>query len=478
MLLVYRPHRFRWTIAAASWRQVCRDAMTGAHAVRHFDRLDRRRYRRRVPSYRCGRSRPRARFEGIASPTEMEGISRVLVIGAGTRLLSAMSYYTIQLTNALAQRFAVAIIPMRQLIPTFLYPGRSRVGSASTRLELDRNVSVMGEIDWFWGFPLARAVWRLRAWRPDIVVFQWWTGSVLHTYLFLALFARLCGTRVIVEFHEVLDTAEQRIPLARAWVRVLGRPFFALADAFVIHSEVDREPIGERYGIGNRPCVVVPHGPIDHFTPDKDSSDSSPLPLRDPPNGVINLLFFGIIRPYKGLEDLVEAFEMLDADEVGHYWLTVVGETWEGWDLPIRLVEASRYRSRITLVNRFVEDDEVTAYFAGADAAVLPYHRSSASSPASVAMANGLPLVLTAVGGLPEAVADYEGAILVPPRDPRALRDAIRNLPQLCGRRYHDRHSWEHTAGAYEGLINRLGMPARRLPGKPPPAESHCGIRC
>jgi glycosyltransferase involved in cell wall biosynthesis len=402
------------------------------------------------------RSSAPGRPGGSTAHTEENGVPRVLVIGAGTRLLSAMSYYTFQLTNALAQRFAVAFIPMRQLIPTFLYPGRSRVGSTSTRLELHRNVTVLSEIDWFWGANLARAMWRLHAWRPDTVVFQWWTGSVLHTYLALALFARLRGTHVVVEFHEVLDTAEQRIPLARAWVRLLGRPFFALADAFVVHSEIDRDPIGERYRVGNRPCVVIPHGPIDHFTSDDVSAS---LPRRDPPAGVINLLFFGIIRPYKGLEDLVEAFEMLDDDEVSRYWLTVVGETWEGWDLPIRLIEGSRHRSRITLVNRFVEDEEVTAYFAGADATVLPYHRSSASSPASVAMANGLPLVLTAVGGLPEAVADYDGAVLVPPRDPKALRDAILRLPELCGRRYHDQHSWEHTASAYDGLIDRLGAP-------------------
>jgi glycosyltransferase involved in cell wall biosynthesis len=408
------------------------------------------------------RNRARGRPGGSSADAEETGVPRVLVIGAGTRLLSAMSYYTLQLTNALAQRFAVAFIPMRQLIPTFLYPGRSRVGSASTRLELDRNVAMLGEIDWFWGFSLARAIWRLCAWRPDTVVFQWWTGSVLHTYLALALVARLRGARVVIEFHEVLDTAEQRIPLARAWVRLLGRPFFGLADAFVIHSEADREPIGERYSVGNRPCVAIPHGPINHFVSNNGHSPS--LPLREPPPEIINLLFFGIIRPYKGLEDLVEAFDLLDDDEVMNYWLTVVGETWEGWDLPIRLIESSRHRARITLVNRFVEDDEVTAYFAGADAAVLPYHRSSASSPASVAMANGLPLVLTAVGGLPEAVAGYEGAILVPPRNPVALRDAIRNLPPLCGRRYHDRHSWEHTASAYQGLINQLKLPVESPP--------------
>ena len=379
-----------------------------------------------------------------------------------------MTYYTIRLTNALAQRFAVAIIPMRQLIPTFLYPGRSRVGSISTHLEFDPAVKTMRGIDWFWGLNLVRDLHGLRAWRPDVVIFQWWTGSVLHTYLAVALLARLQGALVIVEFHEVLDTGEQRVPLARAWVRMMGRPFFGLADAFVIHSEADRRAIETRYRVGDRPCVVILQGPNDHHASTQSNDGSAPFVLRSAPPGALNLLFFGIIRPYKGLEDLVRAFELLDVDEVSHYWLTVVGETWEGWDLPIRLIERSRHRARITLVNRFVGDDEVTGYFAGADAVVLPYHRSSASSPASVAMANGLPLVLTAVGGLPEAVASYEGAILVPPRDPHALRDAIRELPQLRGRRYRDPHSWEQSVTAYEELVNRLRTFKEGSPGNTP----------
>jgi glycosyltransferase involved in cell wall biosynthesis len=378
-----------------------------------------------------------------------------------------MSYYTIRVTNALARRFEVAFIPMRQLIPTSLYPGRSRVGSISTRLELDPAVTVLRGVDWFWGVNLARDLRGLRAWRPDVVLFQWWTGSVLHTYLAVAVVARLQGASLVVECHEVLDTGEQRIPLARAWVRMLGRPFFGLADAFVIHSEADRRPIEERYRVRGRPCVVIPHGPNDHHASTGLDDISAPFVLRSAPSA-LNLLFFGVIRPYKGLEDLVRAFEMLDDDEVTQYWLTVVGETWEGWDLPIRLIERSRHRSRITLVNRFVDDDEVCAHFAGADAVVLPYHRSSASSPASVAMANGLPLVLTAVGGLPEAVAGYEGAILVPPRDPLALRDAIRRLPELRGRRYRDPHSWDDTVTAYEELINRLRTRKDGSPGNTP----------
>jgi glycosyltransferase involved in cell wall biosynthesis len=383
-------------------------------------------------------------------------VPRVLVVGAGTRFLSAMSYYTIRLTNALAGRFLVTFIPMRQLIPTFLYPGRSHVGSVTTRLEYSAAVNVLHGVDWFWVPNLFRDLNSLRSLRPDFVIFEWWTGTVLHTYLVIALLSRLLGASVIVEFHEVLDSGEDRIPIARAWVRTLGWPFFRLASAFVIHSNADRGPLERRYGLGTRPCVVIPHGPLDHHAFKQPSDGSTPVVPRAAPPDALNLLFFGIIRPYKGLEDLVEAFEMLDDEEVKRFWLTVVGETWEGWDLPVRLIQGGRHRERITLVNRFVDDDEVIAHFAGADAVVLPYHRSSASSPAHVAMSNGLPLVITSVGGLPAAVADYEGAILVPPSNPIMLRDAIRRLPDLRGRRFTDPHSWDRTVTRYGELMAEL----------------------
>ncbi len=136
---------------------------------------------------------------------------RVLVVGAGTRLLSAMSYYTIRITNALAGSFTVAILPMRQLIPTFLYPGRSRVGKTRTWLEYESAVTVMGAVDWYWGPRFLHSLHQVRKWKPDVVVFEWWTGTVLHTYLAVAILTRLLGAKLIVEFHEVLDTGEERI---------------------------------------------------------------------------------------------------------------------------------------------------------------------------------------------------------------------------------------------------------------------------
>ena len=392
---------------------------------------------------------------------------RVLVVGAGTHFLSAMSYYTLRLTNALADRHTVGAIPMRRLIPTFLYPGRSRVGTTTTRLDYDFAVDVFDGIDWVWGSHLFRDLIRLKKWKPDVVIFEWWTGSVLHTYLAIALLARLQGASIIVEFHEVVDSGEERIPLARVWVSALGRPFFRLVSAFVIHSESDREPVEKSYRLRARPCAVIPVGPMDHHSSRNASGILVGVSHRSAPPDTLNLLFFGLIRPYKGLEDLVRAFDLFDEEEVKNYWLTVVGETWEGWDLPVRLIQQSRHRERITLVNRFVHDDEVVSHFANADAVVLPYHRSSASSPAHVAMSNGLPLVITAVGGLPEAVKDYEGAILVAPKDPVSLRDAIRLLPALRGRRFRDPHSWDLTVKLYQDLMEDIHRsPAKRPIGQ------------
>ena len=124
------------------------------------------------------------------------------------------------------------------------------------------------------------------------------------------------------------------------------------------------------------------------------------------------------------------------------YELTIVGETWEGHTEPAELIARSRHRERIRFVNRYVTDAEVLEAFAHADVAVLPYHRSSASGPLQIAMANGLPLVTTAVGGLIEATAGYEGAILVEPRDPQALLAGIEAAARLRSQRFAGGQAW------------------------------------
>ncbi|MEU8661735.1 glycosyltransferase [Actinoplanes philippinensis] len=371
---------------------------------------------------------------------------RILVVGSGWRFLSGISYYTCRLSNALHGRYEVGAILMRRLLPARLYPGRDRVGRSLTDLRYDQGVRVFDGIDW-WAVPsLLRAVRFLRRFRPDVLVLQWWTGAVLHSYLVLAMAARKLGIRVIVEFHEVQDTGEARHRWAARYVRRCIRPLLNRTDGVVVHSRFDEAALAEAYDLGAVPAEVALHGPFDHHLPER--------PVREPGDDVCRLLFFGTIRPYKGLEDLVEAF----ADLGPNYHLTVVGETWEGWTGPGEMIERSPVRDRIEFVNRYVADHEVNEFFARADVVVLPYRRSSASGPLHIAMSHGLPVVVTAVGGLVEAAEHYSGTVFVPAAAPAELREAIVRAASLAGRRHADPSSWGRTVDAYARLLTRIGV--------------------
>lgn len=383
---------------------------------------------------------------------------RICVVGSGLRFLGGVSYYTWRLTTALSGSAPVSAVLMRQLIPRRLYPGRARVGHSIAHIQYPEGVPVFDGVDWFLIPSVVRAVRFIRRRRPTHVVFQWWTGAVVHAYAIMALAARLAGSRVVVEFHEVLDSGEARMPGVRLWSRVFGAPVRALADGFLFHSEYDRELLSRTYRLDSRPSAIIPHGPYDQYALRPGDS-----PAREAAPGVVNLLWFGTIRPYKGLEDLVRAFDSLDPDEAGSLWLTVVGETWEGWTLPTELIERSRYRDRITFVNRYVDDREAARWLAGADAMVLPYRRSSASGPLHVGMTLGVPLVVTEVGGLVEAAARYEGAVFVEPESPAAIAGALPRLKSMVGRRYDDPHSWDRISADYHAFLDRIdAAPAAR----------------
>jgi glycosyltransferase involved in cell wall biosynthesis len=389
---------------------------------------------------------------------------RVCVVGAGKRFLSGISYYTLHLVNALAQSNNVSVILMRRLLPVRFYPGWKRVGATLTRLEFSPMVRVFDGVDWYWLPSILRSLMFLIQERPDMIVFQWWSGTVLHSYLLLAWAARLLRAQVIIEFHEVLDTGEAKLLLAQAYVRLVAPLLVHLAHGFVVHSEYDRKLLQWHYDLEKRPIVLIPHGPYNHYQPSCREQEHQTMPPL-----CCNLLFFGVIRPFKGLEDLILAFDALPENEIAGYWLTVVGETWEGWTLPADLINRSRYRDRITFVNRYVTDEEVTQFFAAADAVVLPYYRSSMSGPLHIAMSCGLPVVVTSVGGLTEAIAGYDGAILIPPGDPAALQSALVQVAKLRGKRYTDPHSWEHTATRYQALFDALGSPSS--PARPKPTS-------
>ena len=370
------------------------------------------------------------------------------VVGPGTRFLSGITYYTFGLVGALAPDAQVSAVLMRRLLPRFLYPGKDRVGTDISTIALPAGVRSYDGVDWYWLPSLIGALRFLTREKPDVVVLQWWTGTVLHSFLALAIAARRRGAKVVIEFHESLDTAEDKFALFSRYVNLVAPRLFRMADQYVVHSEFDRNLIVGRFGLPADAFHVVPHAGYDTY------EGTSAGAQREAPDGVLNLLYFGIIRPFKGVEDLVRAYEGIPEDQADRFWLTVVGETWEGHTLPTELIAASPRRDRITFVNRYVQDDEVDGFFRGADVVVLPYHRSSMSGPLHVAMNYGRPVVVTSVGGLVEAASGYGGAVFVEPQDPDSLRAGILEAATLVGQEFEVTHDWDRTRELYGEVIS------------------------
>jgi glycosyltransferase involved in cell wall biosynthesis len=380
---------------------------------------------------------------------------RVCVVGSGTAFLSGISYYTYFLTKSLQDHHQVSSILMRNLIPRRLYPGKARVGAAITELKTESLCPTYDGVDWY-GVPSAfRAIWFLVRQRPDFLIFEWWSASVFPWYVVLMVVGKLFGAAVVLEMHEEIDTAE-------ASIRVIGKrlPWFLkvlcqMSDSYVMHSEWDQSRLVDSLGLDVSRTWVVKHGPYPLATTSLAPPSEDVISVSPPDDDVVRLLFFGTIRPYKGLEHLIEAFGRLPRD--GTKWeLAVVGETWEGWTKPLDLIESSRYRSDIHITNRYVTDAEVPGFFAAADVVVLPYLRASASGPLHIAMSSGLPVVVTAVGGLVEAVDGYGGAVLVPVADVDALADGIVTAATAPRLETTATHSWDDVASSFAAIFESM----------------------
>jgi glycosyltransferase involved in cell wall biosynthesis len=259
---------------------------------------------------------------------------------------------------------------------------------------------------------------------------------------------------MVLEIHELTDTAELRIPGVARYASGGLHLLLRGCKGFVVHSAYDRDQVLARWQLPAERALVVHHGPFDHGPRNSDVADTD-VPGEE---SAIRLLFFGTIRPYKGLEYLIEAFNLLSPEEADKLSLTVVGETWENWIRPAELIETSPYRDRITFVNRYVCDQELHRHLRNADLVVLPYLRSSASGPLHQAMSYGLPVMVTSVGGLLEAAADYEGTTFITPRSAEAIAEGLRSAIASGVRRYQPTGKWSNTVQEYIAFFATIGV--------------------
>lgn len=378
----------------------------------------------------------------------------ICVVGPSKRFLSGISYYTIRLANAMSIEKDVSVICFRQLLPTFLFPGKSHVGKDISDLDFSPEIPVFNGMDYNNPLTWIQAYRFLKAQKPDIIVLQWWTSSVAHMQLLLKIFAALLHKpKIIIEFHEVVDPFEESILPIRLYSKITGKLLRKNLDAYITHSESDKELVAKRYSISSEKIHVIPHGLYDQYGELLDVKEARKnLSIKED----FVILSFGLIRKYKGTPYLISAFEQLPSEILEKSRLLIVGEIWENRKELLDQIKASPFHDKITLVDEYVPDEKVNLYFSAADVVVLPYLRASQSGIAHIAMSFGKPVVVSEVGGLKESMANYEGTFFVPPADVDSIRKAI--LSQFGERKHYEApdQKWDRIINCYIELIQSI----------------------
>jgi D-inositol-3-phosphate glycosyltransferase len=305
--------------------------------------------------------------------------------------------------------------------------------------------------------------------KPTIFHILWNNKFELFDRTLLMLFYKGLGKKVVLTAHNV--NAGRRDLKNSLLNRLTLKAQYHLADHIFVHTEKMKNELVDRFHVRKTAVTIVPYG-INDAVPNSALTSvlaKRRLGLRDTERVI---LFFGALKPYKGLEYLVAAFQRL-ASADSTYRLIIAGERKRGyeqyWIKVQQMIASAPSRTQVIQKIEFIPDCETELYFKAADVAVLPYTEIFQSGILFLAYRFGLPVIATDVGSLRDDIVEGETGFLCKPRDPDSLlacvlkyfgSDLFRDLQQRRKdiREYARlRHSWNAVANltrnAYAGLL-------------------------
>lgn len=267
---------------------------------------------------------------------------------------------------------------------------------------------------------LARLLERARREKPDIV--HWYYLEFAPADHLAQLALRALGIPQVYTAHEILPWN------VKPYDRRLYRRIFAAMDAILVHNEDDGEELAANYGVDPPRIATIPLGNCESFAKPEMPQAVARAALGLPPQVPI-ALFFGSIRPSKGLEVLLQAWRSV-VSLVPGATLVVTGKPYKGLDVSrfTALVSQTRLENHIRFRFEQVNPEEADRYYRAADVVVLPYDDIATSGTLRYAYSSARAVVATSVGEHRRWVEPGETGFLVPPRDPPALAAAIVEL--------------------------------------------------
>ncbi|MEK6302782.1 MAG: glycosyltransferase [Acidobacteriota bacterium] len=326
---------------------------------------------------------------------------RITIVGPAYPLRGGIAHHTYWLRRELAARgHSVQVVSFRKLYPRLLFPGTTEIDTSHLKLDPGALplLASLNPIAWL------RALRAIKAFAPDVVVFQWWQpffGLLVGT---LGRALRQSGIKQVIECHNIYP--HESNPLDRSLLKFA----FSSADHFITHSKRDRDDLSAL--ARSKPITVCSLPRLDEFAGEMAGTRAGRT-----------ILFFGKVRKYKGLTVLLAAMPRVVAQLDCR--LVIVGEFYDPVDKYRDIIRKLKLENRVSIDNRYVENEEVPGIFAQADVLVLPYVTASQSAVAQIALSNGLPIIASDAGGLSEAVLDNVNGLIFPSGDSEALADRL-----------------------------------------------------
>ena len=341
-----------------------------------------------------------------------ERSARIAVVGLTYPYRGGIAHYSSLFVRALRQRHEVLFLTLCRQYPKILFPGVSQYDFSDQTLaeQGDPVVDSLNPISWL------RTARRLNRERPDLIVFQWW--HPFFTFAFgsiVRLLDKSLQDRVCFLCHNVLP--HESNPMQA----LLTKYSFNKARYFIVHSTPDRQQLEVL-----RPGAIIKQGVHPTYSEFASLSSISRAEARQElglPADANVVLFFGLIRKYKGLQYLIEAMELLPASL--NCRLVITGEFYDDKKPYVESIAARNLNDRVHVVDQYVPNEQVAMYFRAANVVALPYVSATQSGIVQIAFGLETPVITTNVGGLPEAVDDGQTGYIVAAESAPQLADAI-----------------------------------------------------
>ncbi len=336
---------------------------------------------------------------------------KIICIGPGYPLRGGISNFN----TALCKNFAAAgheasIISFSLQYPSFLFPGTTQFepGDPPTDISISSMINSVNPLTWI------RSARRIRKISPDLVILHHWMPFIsMSMGTIIRRLGRNRNYPVIAVCHNVIPHEKQI-----GW-KVLSRYLLKKCDGFIVLSRSVLDDLS--MFTDNQNKVFVPHPVYDIFGNAVKRKEAMRYLGLDP--GDQYLLFFGLIRKYKGLDLLLNAFARIK-DQVGNLKLIIAGEFYKGKEESLELISTLGLADRIIMRDQFIPAGEVKYYFGLADLVVQPYRTATQSGISQIAYHFGVPMLVTDVGGLSEIVPDQKVGYVTPVEE-QAIADAI-----------------------------------------------------